>query len=209
MQIIPIFLTFDRYYVVAAEVAIYSMLKHASADYTYYIYVLHSDIPVKSQDKLRKVIRRFPNAAIHFIHAEDLEKKCYIESGRTLNAGAQRMLDFVEGRDSVDLPRTSYAPGRHPSRLDLWLPSFIGRRLQQGFRKFGSFARGFLTNEAILIGVESRTSSPVRIPRDAATMQHVSVKGLYPCGEGAGYAGGIVSAAIDGEKCAVALAESL
>ncbi len=140
---------------------------------------------------------------------EDLEKKCYIESGRTLNAGAQRMLDFVEGRDSVDLPRTSYAPGIHPSRLDLWLPSFIGRRLQQGFRKFGSFARGFLTNEAILIGVESRTSSPVRIPRDLETMAHVEIAGLYPCGEGAGYAGGIVSAAMDGEKCAEAVADYL
>ena len=139
----------------------------------------------------------------------DLEKKCYIESGRTLNAGAQRMLDFVEGRDSVDLPRTSYAPGIHPSRLDLWLPSFIGRRLQQGFRKFGSFARGFLTNEAILIGVESRTSSPVRIPRDLETMAHVEIAGLYPCGEGAGYAGGIVSAAMDGEKCAEAVADYL
>ena len=140
---------------------------------------------------------------------EDLERLCYEQSGCTLNAGAQRMLDFVEGRASESLPRTSYAPGIHPSRLDLWLPPFVGKRLQKGFRKFGSFARGFLTNEAILIGVESRTSSPVRIPRDAATMQHVSVKGLYPCGEGAGYAGGIVSAAIDGEKCAVALAESL
>lgn len=140
---------------------------------------------------------------------EDLEKKCYIESGRTLNAGAQCMLDFVEGRDSVDLPRTSYAPGIHPSRLDLWLPSFIGRRLQQGFRKFGSFARGFLTNEAILIGVESRTSSPVRIPRDLETMAHVEIAGLYPCGEGAGYAGGIVSAAMDGEKCAEAVADYL
>ena len=140
---------------------------------------------------------------------EDLEQLCYEQSGCTLNAGAQRMLDFVEGRASESLPRTSYAPGIHPSRLDLWLPPFVGNRLQKGFRKFGSFARGFLTNEAILIGVESRTSSPVRIPRDASTMQHVSVKGLYPCGEGAGYAGGIVSAAIDGEKCAVALAESL
>ena len=140
---------------------------------------------------------------------EDLERLCYEQSGCTLNAGAQRMLDFVEGRASKSLPRTSYAPGIHPSRLDLWLPPFVGKRLQKGFRKFGSFARGFLTNEAILIGVESRTSSPVRIPRDAATMQHVSVRGLYPCGEGAGYAGGIVSAAIDGEKCAVAVAEYL
>ena len=138
---------------------------------------------------------------------EDLERLCYEQAGKTQNAGAQRMRDFVEGRASVDLPRTSYAPGIHPSRLDKWLPEQIGKRLQQGFRKFGSFARGFLTNEAILIGVESRTSSPVRIPRDRETMVHIRIDGLYPCGEGAGYAGGIVSAAMDGEKCAEAVAK--
>lgn len=140
---------------------------------------------------------------------EDLERLCYEQAGRTQNAGAQRMRDFVEGRASVNLPRTSYAPGIHPSRLDKWLPEQIGKRLQQGFRKFGSFARGFLTNEAILIGVESRTSSPVRIPRDRETMVHIRIDGLYPCGEGAGYAGGIVSAAMDGEKCAEAVAKLL
>lgn len=140
---------------------------------------------------------------------EDLERLCYEQAGKTQNAGAQRMRDFVEGRASVDLPRTSYAPGIHPSRLDKWLPEQIGKRLQQGFRKFGSFARGFLTNEAILIGVESRTSSPVRISRDRETMVHIRIDGLYPCGEGAGYAGGIVSAAMDGEKCAEAVAKLL
>lgn len=140
---------------------------------------------------------------------EDLERLCYEQAGKTQNAGAQRMRDFVEGRASVDLPRTSYAPGIHPSRLDKWLPEQIGKRLQQGFLKFGSFARGFLTNEAILIGVESRTSSPVRIPRDRETMVHIRIDGLYPCGEGAGYAGGIVSAAMDGEKCAEAVAKLL
>lgn len=140
---------------------------------------------------------------------EDLERLCYEQAGKTQNAGAQRMRDFVEGRASVDLPRTSYAPGIHPSRLDKWLPEQIGKRLQQGFRKFGSFAQGFLTNEAILIGVESRTSSPVRIPRDRETMVHIRIDGLYPCGEGAGYAGGIVSAAMDGEKCAEAVAKLL
>ncbi len=140
---------------------------------------------------------------------EDLERLCYEQAGKTQNAGAQRMRDFVEGRASVNLPRTSYAPGIHPSRLDKWLPEQIGKRLQQGFRKFGSFARGFLTNEAILIGVESRTSSPVRIPRDRETMVHIRIDGLYPCGEGAGYAGGIVSAAMDGEKCAEAVAKLL
>lgn len=140
---------------------------------------------------------------------DELEKKCFEASGRTMNAGAQRMLDFVEGRASADLPRTSYAPGIHPSRLDKWLPPFVGKRLQKAFRTFGNSARGFLTNDAILIGIESRTSSPVRIPRDPSLMCHVRIKGLYPCGEGAGYAGGIVSAAMDGEKCAEAIAISL
>lgn len=140
---------------------------------------------------------------------DDLERLCFEQAGCTQNAGAQRMKDFVEGKPSADLPRTSYAPGIHPSRLDQWLPPFIGKRLQAGFRKFGSFARGFLTNEAILIGVESRTSSPVRIPRDRLAMTHIRIRGLYPCGEGAGYAGGIVSAAMDGEKCAEAVVESM
>ena len=117
------------------------------------------------------------------------------------------MKDFVERKPSVDLPRTSYAPGIHPSRLDKWLPAIISNRLRKGFIKFGSYARGFLTNEAVLIGVESRTSSPVRIPRNRETMLHIDIKGLYPCGEGAGYAGGIVSAAMDGEKCAESLFE--
>lgn len=140
---------------------------------------------------------------------EDLERLCFEQAGCTQNAGAQRMKDFVEGKASADLPRSSYAPGIHPSRLDLWLPKFIRGRLRQGFRKFGSFAKGFLTNEAILIGVESRTSSPVRIPRDREKMEHIHISGLYPCGEGAGYAGGIVSAAMDGEKCAEAVAQQL
>ena len=133
-----------------------------------------------------------------------LERLCYVESGETLNAGAQRMADFVAGKPSADLPPSSYVPGVHPSRLDLWLPEMIRFRLQAGFKKFGNYARGFLTNDAILIGVESRTSSPVRVPRDRTTMMHVEVDGLFPCGEGAGYAGGIVSAAMDGEKCAEA-----
>ena len=138
---------------------------------------------------------------------DDLERLCFKEAGNRLNAGAQRMKDFVERKPSVDLPRTSYAPGIHPSRLDKWLPAIISNRLRKGFIKFGSYARGFLTNEAVLIGVESRTSSPVRIPRNRETMLHIDIKGLYPCGEGAGYAGGIVSAAMDGEKCAESLFE--
>ena len=103
----------------------------------------------------------------------------------------------------------SYPAGLQPSRLDLWLPAFVGNRLRKGFKIFGNSARGFLTNDAVVIGVETRTSSPVRIPRDLEGLHHVCVKGLYPCGEGAGYAGGIVSAAIDGERCAEALAADI
>lgn len=136
---------------------------------------------------------------------EKLERRCYEAAGRSQCAGAQRMIDFVEGRNSQDLPRSSYPAGLQPSRLDMWLPALIGNRLRKGFKFFGNSARGFLTNDAIIIGVETRTSSPVRILRDPVTMSHVDIKGLYPCGEGAGYAGGIVSAAIDGERCAEAL----
>ena len=138
-----------------------------------------------------------------------LERRCYEAAGMTQRAGAQRMIDFVEGRNSVDLPPSSYPAGVQPSRLDMWLPAFVGNRLRKGFRVFGNSARGFLTNDAIVIGVETRTSSPVRIPRDLAAMHHIMMKGLYPCGEGAGYAGGIVSAAIDGERCAEALVAPL
>ncbi|MBR6494590.1 MAG: FAD-binding protein, partial [Prevotella sp.] len=108
-----------------------------------------------------------------------------------------------------DLPKSSYAPGLVSSPLHFWLPPFIAKRLQEGFRIFGKKSRGFLTNEAVLIGVETRTSSPVRILRSPETLQHVSVEGLFPCGEGAGYAGGIVSAGIDGERCAEMCAEYL
>ena len=112
------------------------------------------------------------------------------------------MSDFVKGRASSDLPRTSYAAGIQPSRLDKWLPRFISSRLRKGFEIFGRYARGFLTNDAIVIGVETRTSSPVRIPRLPLEMRHIEIENLYPCGEGAGYAGGIMSAAVDGIGCA-------
>lgn len=142
-------------------------------------------------------------ALMHF--QEDLEKKCFEAAHCSQKAGAQRMRDFVDGKPSDSLPKSSYAPGIQPSRLDIWLPKFISRRLREGFKKFGKMSNGFLTNDAIVIGVETRTSSPVRIPRDREQMCHIEIAGLYPCGEGAGFAGGIVSAAIDGEKCAEAL----
>lgn len=148
-----------------------------------------------------------PLCVMHF--QEDLERKCFEAADGTQCAGAQLMLDFVQGKDSKDLPRTSYAPGIKPSRLDKWLPRFISNRLRKGFEVFGRYARGFLTNDAIIIGVETRTSSPVRIPRIPLEMRHIEIENLFPCGEGAGYAGGIVSAAIDGERCAEALAGKL
>lgn len=140
---------------------------------------------------------------------EDLERTCFEQAGKSQRAGAQRMLDFVNGKESADLPRTSYSAGIQPSRLDKWLPRFISTRLRKGFETFGRYARGFLTNDAIIIGVETRTSSPVRIPREPIDMCHTEIRSLYPCGEGAGYAGGIVSAAIDGERCAEALASAM
>lgn len=140
---------------------------------------------------------------------QQLERLCWQQANMKQTAPAQRMADFVNGRLSYDLPRSSYAPGLLSSPLHFWLPPMISHRLQQGFKTFGRQAHGFLTNEAILIAVETRTSSPVRIVRDAATLQHVRLEGLFPCGEGAGYAGGIVSAAVDGERCAEMCAEYL
>lgn len=133
---------------------------------------------------------------------EDLEKRFYRESGDSIVAPAQRMKDFTEKKESRNLPPSSYIPGLYEARIDKLLPPFIADRLSKGFQDFGRKAKGFLTNEAILIGLESRTSSPVRIPRDPESLQHPEIKGLYPAGEGAGFAGGIVSAAIDGMRCA-------
>lgn len=137
---------------------------------------------------------------------EDLEKQCWLEANKTQTAPAQRMADFVAGRLSADLPSSSYSPGLMSSALHQWMPEFITSRLKEGFRAFGKTSNGFLTSEAVMIGVETRTSSPVRIVRDRETFEHLTVKGLFPCGEGAGYAGGIVSAAIDGERCAEGVA---
>lgn len=137
---------------------------------------------------------------MHF--QEKLEQDCWQQGNMKQTAPAQRMTDFVNGKLSYDLPASSYAPGLISSPLHFWMPSFIAKRLQEGFKKFGKKSRGFLTNEATLIAVETRTSSPVRILRDRETLQHVRIRGLFPCGEGAGYAGGIVSAGVDGERCA-------
>ena len=138
---------------------------------------------------------------------EELEHLAYEHGGPQAQAPAQRLRDFVEGRASKDLPSCSYLPGMVPSRLDQWLPAHIGKRLQQGFKDFDRKYPGFLTNDAVILGVESRSSSAVRIPRDPETLQSVSTPGLYPCGEGAGYAGGITSSALDGINAALKIAE--
>ncbi len=138
---------------------------------------------------------------------EQLERVAWQQGNRRQTAPAQRMADFVNRRLSYDLPDTSYAPGLLSTPVHFWLPPFIADRLKAAFRNFGKASHGFLTNEAAMIGVETRTSSPVRIVRDHDTLQHVRLRGLFPCGEGAGYAGGIVSAAIDGERCAEMLAQ--
>ena len=135
-------------------------------------------------------------------YQEELEKNCWQQGNMKQTAPAQRMADFVNGRLSYDLPKSSYAPGLISSPLHFWLPKMISHRLQEGFKVFGRNAHGFLTNEAVMIAVETRTSSPVRIVRDHESLQHVRIQGLFPCGEGAGYAGGIVSAGVDGERCA-------
>lgn len=139
-------------------------------------------------------------------YQQEIERLSWLQGGMRQTAPAQRMADFINGKLSAELPESSYAPGLTASPLHFWMPKFITSRLRQGFLDFGRTSRGFITNQATVIGVETRTSSPVRIVRDGDTLRHVTLEGLYPCGEGAGYAGGIVSAAIDGERCAEALA---
>ena len=141
-----------------------------------------------------------PLRVMHY--QEQLERNCWQQGNMKQTAPAQRMADFVNKRLSYDLPRSSYAPGLISSPLHFWMPEAISHRLQEGFKTFGRQSHGFLTNEALMIGVETRTSSPVRILRDSETLMHVRLEGLFPCGEGAGYAGGIVSAGVDGERCA-------
>ena len=144
-----------------------------------------------------------PHSSLQMMYFQEiLEKQCWQQGNMKQTAPSQRMTDFVNNRLSYDLPKSSYAPGLVSSPLHFWMPSFVSKRLQEGFKTFGKNAHGFLTNEAILIATETRTSSPVRIVRDRETLQHVRIQGLFPCGEGAGYAGGIVSAGVDGERCA-------
>ena len=154
-----------------------------------------------------------PEGTVHTLammrFQEKLEQICWQQGNMRQTAPSQRMVDFTRKKLSYDLPATSYSPGLVSSPLHFWMPSFLSERLSKGFQLFGKSSRGFLTNEAVMIAVETRTSSPVRIVRDKDTLQHLTVEGLFPCGEGAGYAGGIVSAGIDGERCAKAVANYL
>ena len=159
------------------------------------------DVEVNSE---QRIVNSDPLRVMRF--QEELERACWQQGNMKQTAPAQRMTDFVNGKLSYDLPKSSYAPGLISSPLHFWLPKMISHRLQEGFKTFGRNAHGFLTNEAVMIAVETRTSSPVRIVRDRETLMHVRIQGLFPCGEGAGYAGGIVSAGVDGERCAEACA---
>ncbi len=161
-------------------------------------------VTIEPQDYL-KYSKEGPLAGLRYQQA--LEKAAWNAGGKTQIAPAQRLQDFVNNKLSTSLPDVSYQPGVKSTELHTILPQEISKRLQLGFVEFGKKMRGYLSNDAVIVGVESRTSSPVRIPRDSATLQHSQIKGLYPCGEGAGYAGGIVSAAIDGQKCANAIAQ--
>jgi uncharacterized protein len=140
---------------------------------------------------------------------KQIEQKAWNLAGKSQKVPAQRMVDFTQNKVSANIPKTSYVPGTTSVELGQVFPGFLSQILREGFSEFGKSMKGYLTNEAIIHAPESRTSSPVRIPRDEKTLEHLQIKGLYPCGEGAGYAGGIISAAIDGEKCAQKIAESL
>jgi uncharacterized FAD-dependent dehydrogenase len=148
-----------------------------------------------------------PLAGMEF--QKSIEQKAWHLAGETQKVPAQRMVDFTQNKVSSSIPATSYVPGTTSVEMGQVFPGFLSQILREGFSEFGKSMKGYLTNEAILHAPESRTSSPVRIPRDGISLEHLQIKGLYPCGEGAGYAGGIISAAIDGEKCALKIAESL
>ena len=169
-----------------------------------------SEEPTAQQDGVADPRLSTLNSQLSMMYfQESLEYLCWQQGNMKQTAPAQRMADFTKKKLSYDLPESSYAPGLVSSPLHFWMPPFIANRLSKGFQQFGKYSHGFLTNEATMIGVETRTSSPVRIIRDKDTLQHVRLKGLFPCGEGAGYAGGIVSAGIDGERCAEAVGRLL
>ena len=138
-----------------------------------------------------------------------IEQKAWNLAGQSQKVPAQRMIDFTQNKVSSSIPKTSYVPGTTSVEMGEVFPGFLSQIMREGFNEFGKTMKGYLTNDAILHAPESRTSSPVRIPRDTESLEHIQIKGLYPCGEGAGYAGGIISAAIDGEKCALKIAEVL
>lgn len=165
----------------------------------------NSGIVVEIQEKDLAEFSKFGVMA-GILFQQNLEHLAWEYGGKRQTAPAQRMVDFINGRLSQSLPEVSYAPGVYSVSMDTWLPDFIIRRLKQGLIAFDQRMKGFLTNEAIVLGVESRTSSPVRVPRDYRSLQHPQVKNLFPCGEGSGYAGGIVSSAMDGEKIAERIA---
>jgi len=170
--------------------------------------IAKNELPTLTGSPIKNATETAPELAV-MRYQEQLEALCFFHGGGNQTAPAQRMKDFVQGIVSNDLPSSSYTPGIRSSALHEWLPAGISKRLQEAFKIFDRNNKGFLTNEAILLGVETRTSSPVRILRDPEKLEHIEIKGLYPCGEGAGYAGGIVSAAIDGERCAESLAKQL
>lgn len=161
----------------------------------------------QTEELIRKTTKDGEQSVLAMMQFQErLEQICWQQANMRQTAPAQRMVDFTRKKLSYDLPVTSYSPGIISSPLHFWMPKFISERLSKGFEMFGRSSRGFLTNDAVMIAVETRTSAPVRIVRDNETLQHVTVEGLFPCGEGAGYAGGIVSAGVDGERCAEAVA---
>jgi uncharacterized FAD-dependent dehydrogenase len=160
---------------------------------------------IREEDYAHLAEKYGPLAGLVF--QQQLEQAARAQAPENQTAPAQRVADFVAGRASTSLPKCSYVPGIVESRLDEWMPQFMSSRLREAISVFDKRMKGYLTNEAVVVGVESRTSTPVRIPRDRDTLQHPEVQGLYPTGEGAGFAGGIISAALDGERIAEALSE--
>ncbi|MBD3583409.1 NAD(P)/FAD-dependent oxidoreductase [Flavobacterium selenitireducens] len=168
----------------------------------------NSGIVVELKHEDFKPFAKFgPLAGMEF--QKSIERRAFELAGQTQKVPAQRMVDFSQSKKSSDIPKTSYVPGTESVEMGQVFPGFLTQILREGFVEFGKSMKGYFTNDAILHAPESRTSSPVRIPRHPETLEHVQIKGLYPCGEGAGYAGGIISAAIDGEKCAIRAAEAI